>query len=277
MKSEDINNELFIEQFIKYKHELTSKLIKEGIGKELTAQELNFDNALELSTIYKNEFSKTNITEIKQFVKENLVEISNNKFKAFVHKVLGMNFEVDIDINDLSEKVLNNYDKLTELSVKFLEEMGCECVRGIKENSEKLKDLGGELLCDYMLKAKNGFNVEQLMGKHIYNILLELGDTYENIDANFKDMNDLRYEDGVLIMPKKAFLTQAGKDFAISDGYGGGYEITALLRDKKYVAELEKKFEGYTNSNKMRFTRDFEAQLGHTPRKKPILKKPSDL
>lgn len=36
MRSEDINNEIFLEEFIKYKHELTSKSIKEGIGRELT-------------------------------------------------------------------------------------------------------------------------------------------------------------------------------------------------------------------------------------------------
>lgn len=81
--------------------------------------------------------------------------------------------------------------------------MGCNCGRGIKLNSERLKDLGGELMCDYMLHTKQGFNVEQLMNKHIYHILIELGDNYSNMDANFKDMDDLRFEDGKVILPKK--------------------------------------------------------------------------
>lgn len=273
MRSEDINNEIFIEQFIKYKHALTSKLIKEGIGKELTEKQFSFDNALELSMLYKNEFSKTNPAEIKQFVKDNLVEISNNKFKAIAHKVLGMRFEVDIDMNELSEKALNNFDKLTELSIQFLDEIGFECGRGIRANSEMLKDLGGELMCDYMLHTKKGFDVEQLKGKHIYNILLELGDNYSNMDATFKDMNDLRFEDGKVILPKKAILTQPGKQLDISDGYGGGYELTALLNDRTYVAELEQKFKNYTNSQVMRLAREFEVEMGKTPSKKPVLKK----
>lgn len=273
MRSEDINNEIFIEQFIKYKHELTSRLIKEGIGKELTEKQFSFDNALELSMLYKNEFSKTNSDEIKQFVNDNLVEISNNKFKAIAHKVLGMRLEIDIDINQLSEKALNNYDMLTELSIKFLDELGFDCGRGIRVNSEILKDMGGELICDYMLIKKQGFNVEQLKGKHIYNILLELGDDYSNMDATFKDMNDLRYEDGKVILPKKAVLTQPGKQLDISDGYGGGYELTALLKDKKFVTELEHRFKNYRNSQIMRIAREFEVEMGRTPTKKPILKK----
>ncbi|EPH2333364.1 MULTISPECIES: hypothetical protein [Pseudomonas] len=277
MRSEDINNEIFLEEFIKYKHELTSKSIKEGIGRELTQKELNFDNALELSMLYKNEFSKTNVEEIKEFIKENLVEISNNKFKAIAHKILGIRLEVDIDINDLSDKVLNNYDKLTDLSIRFLEEMGCNCGRGIKLNSERLKDLGGELMCDYMLHTKQGFNVEQLMNKHIYHILIELGDNYSNMDANFKDMDDLRFEDGKVILPKKAMLTQPGKQVDISDGYGGGYELTALLKDKKFVAELEQRFKNYTNSNVMRLKREFDMELGKEPSKKPVIKKLTDL
>lgn len=273
MRSEDINNEIFIEQFIKYKHDLTSKLIKEGIGKELTEKQFSFDNALELSMLYKNEFSKTNPEEIKQFVKDNLVEISNNKFKAIAHKVLGMRFEVNIDMNDLSDKVLNNFDKLTDLSIQFLDELGFKCGRGIKANSEMLKDLGGELMCDYMLHKKKGFDVEQLKGKHMYNILLELGDNYSNMDATFKDMNDLRFENGKVILPKMAVLSQPGKQLDISDGYGGGYEFTALLKDKKFVAELEHRFNNYTNSNVMRLAREFEVEMGRTPTKKPILKK----
>ncbi|MCY1311859.1 hypothetical protein D9M70_622200 [compost metagenome] len=54
-----------------------------------------------------------------------------------------------------------------------------------------------------------------------------------------------------MILPSQAILIQGSTFVDITDGYGGGYEITALLKDKDYVKTLEEKFKTYVNMNSM--------------------------
>ncbi|HCF4267587.1 TPA: hypothetical protein NIE67_000733 [Pseudomonas aeruginosa] len=258
MDFKQINNKHFIECFTEYRHRKTSKAISEKIQEELkdgkiTESLMNPLKALELATIYKHEFSNTNIKEIKEFVQDNFVELSENKFKAFFTKLFNRKLEIEVDIDELTNKVLNNYDKLTELTSRFLDSLGySDGVQNYyRKNCEDLKELGGELICDYFYNKNTGFKPELLMNKHIYHIFSELGEDYNNITRKFQDIDKLKFEDGKVILPSQAILIQGSTFVDITDGYGGGYEITALLKDKDYVKALEEKFKTYVNMNSM--------------------------
>lgn len=282
--SKNINNDKFIKLFTEYKHKITSDLIKESIGENLIDMDKVAKNpatALELATIYKHQFSLTNTKELKDFAKENYVELSDSKFKAFFDKTFNRNLEINVDIDDLKSKVLNNYDELTNLSARFLSDLGySEGVQNYyKKNCENLKELGSTLLCDYMKKMECGFKPEIAMNKHIYHILSELGDDYGNISRRFTDIDKLKIEDGMVILPCNAIIWQGGtsvdireSSVEISSAYGAGYEITALLRDKDYVKALSDKFENYINEHSQYIVERFEEQeFGIKPREKQKL------
>lgn len=283
--TKNINNDKFIKLFTEYKHKLAADTIKDSIGKNLITMDesaKNHSTALELATIYKHEFSTTNIKELKDFAKANFVELSDSKFKAFFDKTFNRKLEINVDIDDISSKVLNNYDELTKLSARFLSEIGYS--QGVQnyyiKNCENLKELGSTLLCDYMKKMECGFKPELAMNKHIYHILSELGDDYDNIDRRFTDIDKLKIEDGMLVLPSNAIIWQGGtsvdikeSSVEISSAYGAGYEITALLRDKDYINALSKRFETYYNEHSQYIGEKFDEEFGIKPRNKQKLPK----
>lgn len=276
MNYTEINNNKFIQAFTEYKHKITSKAITENIGRHLLEDEMTPAVALELATLYKHEFSTTNIKELKDFAKENLVELSENKFKAFLLKAFNRRLTINVDVDDISSKVLNNYDKLTELSARFIGDLGySEGVQNYyKKNCENIKELGGILVCDYLQMMKVGFKPELLQGKHIYHIFSELGDSYGNISRRFTDMDKLKFDDGMVILPSKLVMTQGGTHVDITDGYGGGYEISSLLRDKDYVKDLAVKFDSHVNYNVQDIVERYnEEEYGKKPSPKQKLPK----
>lgn len=281
----NINNDKFIKLFTEYKHKLTSELIKDSIATSLIdidSVAKNPATALELAAIYRNQFSTTNIKELKDFAIENYVKLSDSKFKAFFDKTFNRNLEISVDIDDLKSKVLNNYDELTKLSARFLSDLGySEGVQNYyKKNCENLKELASTLLCDYMNKMESGFNPEIAMNKHIYEILSDLGDDYDNIDRRFTDIDKLKIDNGKLILPCNAIIWRGGVSIDIKESsaeitsaYGAGYEITALLRDKNYVNALSKKFETHYNEHSQYIGEKFDEEFGIKPRTKQKLPK----
>lgn len=276
MNNIEINNDKFIKLFTEYKHKITSTAITDKIGRHLIEDEMNPATALELATLYKHEFSTTNIKELKDFARDNFVELSENKFKACFLKAFNRKLEINVDVDDVTSKVLNNYDKLTELSARFLGDLGY--TQGVqnyyKKNCENIKELGGVLICDYLQMKKVGFKPEIMIGKHIYYIFSDLGDSYGNISRRFTDIDKLKFDDGIVILPSKLVMNQGGTHVDITDGYGGGYEITSLLRDKEYVKNLEVKFESHTNQHIQDIVaRYHEEEYGKKPLKKQRLPK----
>jgi hypothetical protein len=245
--------EIFLNLYTKHKHNETSERIKKTHGHLLNGQ-MNFESILELGSNYMFMFGKTNSKEMYDFIQKNKVTFSDNKFKSILSVALKREIEVDIDFDKIKEKVFDNYDLVTQQAATFLKEIGCTAkqVNLFTTNCTKMKEIGAELIHDYYLHTHQQLDPKLLEGKHLYSILSEMGNDYDNVQVVFRDAekkDQWRYEHNLLIMPSKALLMLNNKAVDLINNLGGGYEISTLVKDKAFFQKIKQEHMLYTPSS----------------------------
>lgn len=241
--------EIFLNLYTKHKHNETSDSIKKTHG-HLIKPDMNFESVLELGSNYMYLFGKTNSDEMFNFIQKNKVTFSDNKFKSIYSTIFNKDIEVSIDFNKIKENVFDNYDLVTSQAAIFLKEVGCtpSQVNLFTSNSTKFKEMAETLVHDYFYQTKQAIDPDLLAGKHLQTIFKEMGNGYENIQLKFRDaakIDNWRYEHGLLIAPCKAILTHHNKAVDLINNLGGGYELSTIVKDKKFFEKIKAEHMNY--------------------------------
>lgn len=247
--------EIFLNLYTKHKHNETSDSIKKTHGHLINA-DINFESVLELGSNYMYLFGKTNGQEMFDFIQKNKVTFSDNKFKSIFSTIFNKDIEVNIDFNKIKENVFDNYDLVTSQAAIFLKEVGCtdNQIKVFNNNCSNFKDMAETLVHDYFLQTRQALNPELLEGKHLKTIFNEMGKDYSNISLVFRDekkKDEWSYEHGILIMPCKAMLMHNNKSVDLINNLGGGYEISTIVKDKKFFEKISQEHMSYIPDNKI--------------------------
>ena len=266
--------EIFLNLYTKHKHNETSDSIKKTHG-HLINDKMNFESVQELASNYMHIFGKTNGKEMFDFIQKNKVTFSDNKFKSIFSAIFNKDIEVNIDFQKIKENVFDDFDLVTKQAAIFLKEVGCNesQVKVFLSNSEKFKTIAETLVHDYFIHTRQALNPEKLEGKHLVTILNEMGNDYNNIKVVFRDAKDKdswRYEHGLLIMPSKALVMHHHMSIDLINNLGGGYEISAIVKDKKFFDKITKDHMSYIPYDRLVGMMKKELQEHEEPAKKKI-------
>ncbi len=247
--------EIFLNLYTKHKHNETSDSIKKTHGHLINA-EINFESVLELGSNYMYLFGKTNGQEMLDFIQKNKVTFSDNMFKSIFSTIFNKDIDVNIDFNKIKENVFDNYDLVTSQAAIFLKEVGCteKQVKFFNDNCSKFKEMAKTLVHDYFYQTRQALNPELLKGKHIQTIFKEMGNNYDNIKLVFRDTEkteDWRYEHNLLITPCKAMLMHHNKAVDLVNNLGGGYELSTIVKDKKFFEKIKQEHMSYEPDNNL--------------------------
>ncbi|PTC19873.1 hypothetical protein C0J26_07705 [Pseudomonas baetica] len=244
-----IDENEFIKMYISNRYNTTAVAIAESYDKHLSPSEQNYESAIELGSTFMYHFGRTNIQEFDAFIQKHQVEFSTSKIKAFFNRTFNRRVELDIDFEKIRTKVLDNYDLAAKQAEKFLAELTYKNERVFKDehvnrfvkNNEEFKKIAEILINDYFYYTSKPIEPSHLAGKHLYTILQEMGEQYDNITANFRDCKNWRFENNLLVLPKKAVLVNGATHVDLINAYGGGYELSTLVKDKDYFSRITAK------------------------------------
>ncbi|ETF06811.1 hypothetical protein [Pseudomonas moraviensis] len=243
MKIKEINESSLIESYLQDRYRKTAESIKQELG-QIDIPDVTYETALELGSIFMFQFGRTNKEEFSQFINEKQIEFTDNKLSAYFNVLLRRKVEVNIDFERLVQKTIANYDVAKEQAAKFLNEIGIPSpfINTFMKNAETIRDLAEVLACDYFYH--NGIKPRQDIfdGKHLYTIFKELGEDYKNINIGFADNHKWRYENNILILPKKGYMQYMGQYADLINSYGSGYELSTLMRDNSFYKKVENSF-----------------------------------
>ncbi len=230
-----IKEKLLIDSYINHMHIKTRNDLMNQLG-DFEPTEATFETAIELGSIFMYNFGKTNKTEFDEFIQKNHIEFSDSKIKSFFAKSFNQKVEVDCEFEHLMDKTIANYEIAKTQAAKFLAEIEIPepLINTFKRNTEVIQELGLTLAKDYFFYNKKNPDKNEFEGKHLYTVFKSLGDDYTNMTVGFADNHKWKYENNMIIMPKNGFIVQGGKHADLISSYGGGYELSALMRDKEF-------------------------------------------
>lgn len=238
-----IKENLLIDSYINHMHIKTRNELMKGL-EALSPAESNFaiyETAVELGSIFMYNFGKTNKAEFDEFIQNNHIQFSDSKIKSFFAKSFNQTVEVDCEFEDLLDKTIGNYDVAKKQAARFLAEIGIPegYINAFKKNTETIQELGLILAKDYFFFNKKEPIKNEFEGKHLYTVFKSLGDKYMNMTIGFSDNHNWKLENDMVIMPKNGFMIHGGKHADLISSYGGGYELSALMRDKEFFKTLK--------------------------------------
>lgn len=240
-----INEQYFLNAYTKERTKQTAdSILKEFEGLDITNQ--NFETAIELGSTFMYHFGKTNKEELESFIRENQVKFAENKFKAIFNKAFKVNLDVDVDFEKIRTEVLDNYKVSVEQAAIFLKEVGIDprYIKNFERNAEALREVSKTFVKDYYYYTEKEIDPSQLKDKHLYRILREMPDDYDNVDVSFRDNQKWKHDKGMLLLPKKAYMLHGITHVDLINEYGGGYEISKLIQDQSFFNEVKNELRG---------------------------------
>lgn len=235
-----INEQYFLDAYTKDRAKQTSNaILKEFEGLDISNQ--NFETALELGSNFMYHFGRTNKEEIDKFILDNQVKLAENKFIAIFNKTFKVNLDVDVDFEKIRTSVLDNYKVSVTQAAAFLKDIGIESgyINTFEKNAEKLREVSSTFVKDYFYYTEKEARPEELAGKHLFRILKEMPDDYDNVTVSFRDNKDWKTEIGMVVLPKKGMMIHGGTSVDLINKLGGGYEISKLVQDQDFFKEVK--------------------------------------
>lgn len=235
-----INEQSFLDTYTKDRAKLTAdSILKEFEGLDISNQ--TFETAIELGSNFMYHFGRTNTEELSKFIDDNQVKFAENKFKAFFNKAFKLNLDVDVDFEKIRTEVLDNYKLSVQQASLFLKNIGIEdaYIKCFEKNAENLREVSRTFVKDYFYYTDQEIKPEALSGKHLYKILKEMPEDYDNVEVSFRDNRNWKTENGIVVLPKKAYMIHFDKYVDLINQHGGGYEISKLVKDKEFFKEIE--------------------------------------
>lgn len=235
-----INERYFLDVYTKDRAKQTAKsILKEFEGLDISNQ--NFETAIELGSNFMYHFGRTNKEELDKFIRDNQVKFAENKFEAIFNKAFKVNVEVDVDFEKIRTEVLDNYKLSVSQAAAFLKDIGIDsiCINTFEKNAEKLREVSSIFVKDYFYYTEKEARPDELAGKHLFKILKEMPEDYDNVTVKFRDIKDVKIENGIVVLPQKGMMIHGGTSVDFINKLGGGYEISKLCQDNDFFKEVK--------------------------------------
>ncbi|EMM2237736.1 hypothetical protein E6W26_19410 [Pseudomonas aeruginosa] len=252
MKTLDIKDDKLVNNlvasYINDRYKLTSESIKNELGK-LPLENVTYETAIELGSIFMYQFSKTNSAEFDKFINSKQLEFTDNKISSYFNIILKRKVQVDVELESLTERTIADFDVSKKNAAKFLEEIGIPSpfINTFVKNAENLKAVGETFVLDYLYQTGKEPSQDMFKDKHIFQIFKEMNEVmkYKNMHIGFADNHKWQSHTDPLNLPQKGFITFVEKRVDII-GFRAGHELETLLRDKNFFNTIVQKHnEGY--------------------------------